>query len=202
MIGTHHLRQRRGDFDSRRDGAVCRQLPPGAIVGGLHEKSGAAVNGTWTLRIADDTAGAVGSIRCCSLILYPTTCTPGSGICELCPDVTLNGSLGATSLQQTGRLVRNAVAGTCAAPKSCPGLQDSLTHSYNAHTFRNGPSDACITVSLMGELNGDVFSAAYLGSFDPASLCANYLADCGPSTGAGATYGCIRSTWPRTRYSW
>jgi autotransporter-associated beta strand protein len=153
----------------------------------FNEKSGSDVNGTWTLRIADDTAGAVGSIRCCSLFLYPTACTPGGGICELCPDVTLNGSLGAASLQQTGRLTRNGTVGTCASPKSCPGPNDSLAHSYNAHTFRNGPSAACITVSLTGALGDDMFSAAYLNSFDPANLCVNYLADYGDSTLGGST---------------
>lgn len=160
--------------------------PEGSLAA-FNEKSGSDVNGTWTLRIADDTAGAVGSIRCCSLFLYPTACTPGSGICELCPEVTLNGSLGAASPQEAGRLVRDGVVATCAAPKVCPGLNDSTSRSYNAHTFFNGPSDACITVSLTGALGDDLFSAAYLGSFVPASLCANYLADCGSSTGVGGT---------------
>lgn len=110
----------------------------------------------------------------------------GSGICELCPDMTLNGSLGTASPQQTGRLYRNGVVADCAASKNCPDLQDSLARSYNAHTFRNGPSNACITVSLTG-LGDDVFSAAYLGGFDPTSLCTYYLADYGSSTGSSST---------------
>ena len=72
----------------------------------FNEKSGSDVNGTWTLRIADDTAGAVGSIRCCSLLLYPTDCTPGSGICELCPDVTIKSYTGPTTPVQPGFLMR------------------------------------------------------------------------------------------------
>jgi hypothetical protein len=66
-------------------------------------------------------------------------------------------------------------------------MQDGLNRSYNAHTFRNGPAAACITVSLTGALGDDVFSAAYLGSFNPVNLCANYLADCGSSTSGSLT---------------
>lgn len=116
----------------------------------------------------------------------PTACTPGSGICELCPNVTLNGFLGAASPQQYFRVYRNGVAATCAAPKDWPGLAGSGTRGYDAHAFRNGPSDACITVSLSGAPDTDVFSAAYQGSFDPANLSANYLADCGSSTAGGS----------------
>ena len=50
-----------------------------------------------------------------------------------------------------------------------------------AYTFRNGPSTACITVTLSSTI-ADVFSAAYLNSFNPSDTCSNYLADCGSST--------------------
>jgi hypothetical protein len=138
------------------------------------------VNGTWTLRIADDTPGAVGSIRCCSLLLYPTACTPGSGICELCPDVTIKSYTGSATPLQPRYLVPNGVASSCASVKACPstGVANVPGQSF---TFRNGPTNACVTVTVGHDHpTKKLVAAAYLGSFDPAGdLCINYLADAG-----------------------
>jgi subtilisin-like proprotein convertase family protein len=145
-------------------------------------KFGADVNGTWTLLVSDDTANAIGGeLDCWTVTIFQATCVPGGGICEFCPALTLNGALGTNSLQQIARLNRNAIASTCGAPKVCPGPLGSGNRSYDAYTFKNGPSNACIMVSLTAPLS-DVFSAAYNGSFDPTNLCANYLADVGSST--------------------
>jgi len=45
-------------------------------------KFGSDVNGTWHLRITDDTAGGVGTLHCWSIIIFPTACTPGGGVCD------------------------------------------------------------------------------------------------------------------------
>jgi autotransporter-associated beta strand protein len=45
-------------------------------------KFGSNVNGTWHLRITDDTAGGVGTLHCWSIIIFPTACTPGGGVCD------------------------------------------------------------------------------------------------------------------------
>lgn len=157
---------------------------PEQALSAFNEKSGAAVNGTWRLRVADDTAGGVGSLRCWSLLIAPTTCADGGGACESCPgNVTLAGTLGAGSLVQTGRLNRNGTASSCAVSKTCPGSVGSAAINYDAYTFENGESNACITVTLASDC--DVFSGAYLNSYNPASLCQNYLADAGTSTGGG-----------------
>jgi autotransporter-associated beta strand protein len=154
-------------------------------------KSGADVNGTWTLLVTDDTANAIGGeLDCWTLTIFPATCVAGGGNCEFCPAVTLSGALGTNSLQQSPRLNRNSIVGTCGAAKACPGPLGSGNRSYDAYTFKNGPSNACITVTLTAPLS-DVFSAAYNNNFDPLNLCANYLADAGVSTGnllAPATY--------------
>jgi autotransporter-associated beta strand protein len=145
-------------------------------------KFGADVNGTWKLLVADDAVNAIaGELDCWTLTIFQATCVPGGGICELCPDVTLNGALGTNSLQQSPRLNRNAVASACGALKACPGPLGSGNRSYDAFTFKNGPSNACITVALTAPLS-DLFSAAYDNSFDPTNLCANFLADAGLST--------------------
>lgn len=48
-------------------------------------KFGSDVNGTWHLRIADDTAGGLGTLHCWSILVFPTVCPPGGGQCEDCP---------------------------------------------------------------------------------------------------------------------
>jgi subtilisin-like proprotein convertase family protein len=150
-------------------------------------KSGADVNGVWTLLVSDDTANAIsGELDCWTLTIFQATCVPGSGICELCPAVTLSGALGTNSLQQSPRLTRDGVASACGVPKGCPGPFGSGNRSYDAYTFKNGPSNACITVTLTAPLS-DVFSAAYNNSFDPTNLCANYVADAGNGTGSSLT---------------
>ena len=150
-------------------------------------KSGADVNGTWTLLMTDDTANAIGGeLDCWTLTIFQASCVPGGGICEFCPAVTLNGALGTNSLQQNPRLTRNGIASTCGVLKACPGPFSVGNHSYDAYTFKNGPTNACITVSLTAPLS-DLFSAAYNNSFDPTNLCANFLADAGDGTAGQLT---------------
>jgi autotransporter-associated beta strand protein len=144
-------------------------------------KSGAAVNGTWTLLVTDDTANAItGELDCWTLNIFPATCAPGSGICELCPNVTLSGTLGSNSLQQTARL-GTGDGTSCDVGKPCPGPAGSGNRSYDAYTFKNGATNACITVTLAAP-SANLFSAAYSNSFNPANLCLNYLADAGTGT--------------------
>jgi hypothetical protein len=121
-------------------------------------------------------------LRCWSLFLFPLTCTPGSGACDLCPNTTIFGNIGEGSLVQSDRLTRDTVVATCAAPKPCPGDINHGPQEYVEHTFRNGPSNACITIILTASTT-DLMSVAYLGFFDPLDHCANYLADSGDSTG-------------------
>ncbi|MBI4468145.1 MAG: PPC domain-containing protein [Acidobacteria bacterium] len=82
---------------------------------------------------------------------------------------------------QTDRLFRNLPASTCAAPKACPAtVGDSLTRAFDAYTFTNTScATACVTVSLTQNSGIDfaLFTAAYLGSYNPVSLCTNYLGD-------------------------
>ncbi|TAL00001.1 MAG: hypothetical protein EPO07_10235, partial [Verrucomicrobia bacterium] len=146
-------------------------------------KSGADVNGTWTLLVTDDTANAIGGeLDCWTLNVFPATCTSGGGACELCPDVTINGALGTNSLQQNPRLTRDGVSSICGVGKTCPGpFPPASNHAYDAYQFKNGPSNTCFTVTLTSPL-ADLFSAAYLKNFTPTDLCSNYLADAGLST--------------------
>ena len=153
----------------------------------FNEKSGLDVNGTWRLHVADDTPGAVGSVRCWSLFLSPTVCDNAGGTCESCPENrVIRGTLGAGSLVQTTRLNRDTIISACGSHKTCPGLAGGVGNRfYDAYTFENGNINGCITVILQASCN--LFSAAYTNSYDPANLCSNYLADMGLSIGTGAS---------------
>jgi len=156
---------------------------PEGKLGDFRGKSGADVNGTWTLLVTDDTGNAIaGELDCWTLTVSPAICPVGSGVCDLCPNVTINGALGTNSLQENPRLTRDGTNSVCGVSKACPGpFPPASNHAYDAYQFRNGPSNACITVTLTAPL-ADVFSATYLNNFTPTDLCSNYLADAGNST--------------------
>ena len=126
--------------------------------------------------------------------VYPVTVTVGKSFAPLA------GSLGSapptgtgftsTSGQQTGRLTRNAVASSCAAPKTNPGIFSATgARQYDAYTFTNtGTGTQCVTVTLAAAGGINLYTAAYTGAgFVPASPGTNYLADAG-SSGVTATY--------------
>jgi autotransporter-associated beta strand protein len=148
-------------------------------------QNGADVNGTWNLRLTDDAGGGVGTLRCWSLFLTPTACSPGSGPCETCPDRTLYGSVGGDSPTHASYLMRTGVPSTCGSLRTCPDIAFSGLRHYDAFTFINGESNACVTVALTSEC--ELFSAAYLNNFNRLSLCANYLADLGGLASSGLT---------------
>jgi autotransporter-associated beta strand protein len=157
--------------------------PEGSLASALNSPA----NGNWRLRITDSYGGTLGTLRCWSLFLYPSACAPGGGACALCSAMTaITNTLTAGSAVQTGRLIRNGIASTCASSKVCPGPNDVLARHYAAYPFYNASSNTCITVILASSGGCDLFSAAYLGGFNPTNLCENYLGDAGNSTG-GAT---------------
>ncbi|MBM2840491.1 MAG: hemagluttinin repeat-containing protein, partial [Bacteroidetes bacterium] len=58
--------------------------PEGSLAA-FNGKSGAAANGTWTLRITDDVGADVGTLQCWGITLAPATCTDGGGECSALP---------------------------------------------------------------------------------------------------------------------
>jgi len=147
---------------------------------------GADVNGTWTLRMADDAGGAVGTLRCWSLFISPTVCPNGGGACESCPERTFLGSISTSSQVQDGRLFRDGNESACGTNKLCPGPTSvGSPRFFDAYTFQNGESDACITVVFNPDC--DLFCAAYTNSYNPSNVCENYLADPGASPLSGNT---------------
>jgi hypothetical protein len=105
-------------------------------------------------------------------------------------DYVFNGSLAAGDAQQTGRMNRFAVLSTCAAPKGYPGdFTTSGLRYYDSYTITNPTSaPVCATVGLSSACGTALFSAAYLGSFNPTAVSTNYLADPGSSFPGTAFY--------------
>jgi autotransporter-associated beta strand protein len=158
-------------------------------------KSGPGVNGAWRLRINDDAGGTLGTLRTWSLFLAPIVCLPGGGECEQCGGPII-GSIATGDGIQTDRLNRNGVISTCDASKPCPGSFAEGAVRFDAYTFTNVGPASCVTVSLDTPCNslspGDnaIHCSAYLGSYNPANKCANYLADSGVSS-LSATYSFV-----------
>jgi hypothetical protein len=85
--------------------------------------------------------------------------------------------------QQTGRLLRDGVVGTCAAPK-VPSLFDStFGRRYDLYTFNTCSENvaSCATVTMSGPAVGFFQSAAYAPSFNASNVLQNHRADAGDS---------------------
>jgi autotransporter-associated beta strand protein len=104
----------------------------------------------------------------------------GGGVCESCPERIIYGLLSEASATQDQRLILNGRVSSCETNRLCPGEAGLGPRRYDAYTFVNGESNACITVLLTAK--AALSSAAYLNSYTPANLCENYLADRGAST--------------------
>jgi len=103
----------------------------------------------------------------------------------VCSLIAVNGVIDSSDPTQTGRVVRNGVPSACCEePKVCPGPFDALQHHYDSYTFTNtSGATQCVTVDINTACTGNnvIFATAYLGSFNPIDVCANYLADEGVS---------------------
>lgn len=80
----------------------------------------------------------------------------------------------------TGRIQRDFIASTCAAPKMFVHLTDTgSTFRYRAHTFLSALMEpACVAIDLNSTCSS-LFTSAYFGSFDPADPRTRWVADPG-----------------------
>ncbi len=114
-------------------------------------------------------------------VIVPT-CTGGPN--QTIPPSTLTTS----DLTQADRLGRDGQPSGCSG-KACPGGGFPGTKFYKTYNFTNeSGADACFTVTINAALGGegDIESAAYVNSYNPADLCQNYLGDTGV-TGLGTS---------------
>jgi N-acetylneuraminic acid mutarotase len=108
-----------------------------------------------------------------------------------CTPIVIPGSITTNDPTQTGRIFRDDPPSTCAAPQTC-SVADTTPRHYSSSSFTNTTgSNHCVTVTLDPMTctgNNALQSAVYLGSFDPANVCANYLADIGNSPDVAKSY--------------
>jgi autotransporter-associated beta strand protein len=170
-------------------GAFLPEQPLAAFRG----KFGAEVNGTWRLRINDDASGGTGTLRAWSLFLWPMVCRDGGGECEQCGGPFI-GSITAGDSIQNNRLFLDGSPSECASPDTCPGQSGGGTIHYDTYTFTNAGPESCVTVTLASPCTvvaNRISSAAYLGSYNPANKCNNYLGDLGSSTSFETSYSFV-----------
>ncbi len=103
-------------------------------------------------------------------------------------DYVFSGTIAAGDATQTGRLNRFATISTCAAPKGCPGTFTTTgSRAYDSYTITNPSATAvCATIGITTTCGNNVFCVAYDGSYNPTTLCTNYLGD--PGSSATAIY--------------
>ncbi|MFL6216148.1 MAG: HYR domain-containing protein [Blastocatellia bacterium] len=87
------------------------------------------------------------------------------------------------------REFRDGIASVCGTTKPFPGTTQPGTRQYDAYTFTTCSNSvaSCLTVTMSGANAINLFTAAYLGSFDPSNLGTNWIADPG-SSAASRTY--------------
>jgi len=99
-----------------------------------------------------------------------------------CTPIVINGSIDDSDPTQTDKLVRSGIAQTCPPSTSCAIFGEPTPHHYDSYTFTNtSGSTQCVTIDTNTECNRvlSIFIAAYLGSFDPANICTNWIGDSG-----------------------
>ena len=138
------------------------------------------------------------TFSCGTTINFTLTLTTAEGVFAVnfskptcvVPPSNFSGSIAAGDTTQTGRIVRNGVASSCAVAKAYPGTQDLLPNRrYDSYTFTNtSNATACVKVDLTSSCGTNIFGVAYLGSYNPANVQQNYLADNGSSFAALGTF--------------
>jgi hypothetical protein len=111
----------------------------------------------------------------------PTPTPTGS---PSCTPIVVNGSIDTGDPTQTDRLFRSGIHQTCAASTSCATFGDGLPRHYDLYTFTNTTgATQCMNIDTNTACTGthSIFIGAYLGSFDPANICTNWIGDAGSS---------------------
>ena len=142
---------------------------------------GVTGNGAWKLIVTDDAASDTGTLNCWTLNLHASACAADSlSSCQPCTP-TISGVLNAQSPTLSRRLIRDGNPSVCGETKLCPGETVGIVaFRYRTHTFTNTGASSCVTVVLQDPCgNASLLATAYSGGFNPADLCAGYLADIG-----------------------
>src|SRR6266545_5125696 len=107
----------------------------------------------------------------------PTPTPTGSPTCT-----PITGSITDTDPTQTDRLFRSGIPQTCPSSNVCAIFGDPTPHHYDAYTLTNTTgATQCVNIDTNTACTGTnfIFTAAYLGSFDPNNICTNWIGDSG-----------------------
>jgi len=99
-----------------------------------------------------------------------------------CTPIVVIGSIDTGDPTQTDRLFRSGVPQTCPPTTTCAIFGDPTARHYDSYTFTNTTgSQQCVTIDTNTACTGTnfIFTAAYMGSFDPANICTNWIGDSG-----------------------
>ena len=125
------------------------------------------------------TDGLAVAYTCAAASPTPTPTATATGSPSGC---TIMGSLDPSDPTQTDRLFRSGIPQTCPASTTCAIFGDPTPRHYDAYTFTNTTgATQCVTVDTNTACTGGqfIFVGAYLGSFDPANICTNWIGDSG-----------------------
>jgi hypothetical protein len=112
------------------------------------------------------------------------TPTPTPTATPQCPPTVITGTIDQSDPTQNDRLNRGVISGCCDTTYPCQIFGDGQLHHYDAYAFTNTTgSTQCVTVGIDTDCQGSnfIFTAAYLGTFDPNNICTNWIADQGQS---------------------
>jgi len=99
-----------------------------------------------------------------------------------CTPILIEGSIDLSDPTETDHLNRSGIPQTCPATTTCAIFGDGLLHHYDSYTFTNTTSSTqCVNIDTNSTCIGVrfIFTAAYLGSFDPNNICTNWIGDSG-----------------------
>ncbi|HVM59504.1 MAG TPA: protease pro-enzyme activation domain-containing protein [Verrucomicrobiae bacterium] len=102
--------------------------------------------------------------------------------CTSCTAFHYTGNLSSSAPTQSNEVNYDGTPTTCSATTTCPGIFAEGSVAYRAYSFTNASSSSvCVSVTVSNACGYPYYisSTAYLGSFTPGSVCANYLADIG-----------------------
>lgn len=124
-------------------------------------------------------------------------CTPSGSV------TSTTGDLAATDTAQTLRLFRDGRNTTCAFNRTATTSAGNYVSDQYSFTNTTG-STACVFVDLnaigCGAATNQISIAAYLGSYNPASILTNLIADPGLSTGTNFATSMAFSVAPGASY--
>jgi subtilisin-like proprotein convertase family protein len=139
--------------------------------------NGSNANGTWSLYARDVVGGDTGAIAGGWCIDFPTN-SPA------CTNQLFTGSIAAGDTTQAGRITRDGISSLCDIASSDPcTVFDPAVKRFDSYTITNNSgASTCVTATLTSGCGTNTFLAVYLGSYNPASICTNYIASIGNSS--------------------